>query len=51
MGELRDWPHVVVDFLKFGNLAIVGHVLQIIGVFGSLLTPDTEEIVEDDSES
>ena len=43
MGELRDWPQVVVSFLKFGNLAIAGHVLQIIGAFGIMLTPDAEE--------
>jgi len=43
MGELRDWPVAVVNFLKFGNLAIAGHVLQIIGAFGSLLTPDVDE--------
>lgn len=40
IGELRDWPVAVVEFLKFGNLAIAGHVLQIVGIFGSMLTPD-----------
>ncbi len=43
MGELRDWPVAVSEFLKFGNVAIAGHVLQIIGLFGSLLTPDAVE--------
>jgi len=48
MGELRDWPIAISKFLKFGNLAIAGHVLQIIGLFGSLLTPNSEEEVEEE---
>jgi len=47
IGELRDWPKPVADFLRFGNVAIVGHILQIAGLFGSLLTPDREEVDED----
>ncbi len=43
MGELREWPQAVTAFLKFGNLAIVGHMIQIVGLFGSLLTPETIE--------
>jgi len=47
IGELRDWPMLVIKFFKFGNLAIAGHVLQIVGAFGSLLTPDYEKVVDD----
>ena len=50
MGELRDWPQLVVDFLKFGNLAIAGHVFQIVGIFGSLLIPDASEEKRDNFE-
>jgi len=47
MGELREWPQGVNEFLKFGNLAIAGHVIQIIGLFGNLITPDTSEEKKD----
>ena len=47
MGELRQWLPMVAGFLKFGNLAIAGHALQVVGAFGSLVTPDAEEEAED----
>ena len=47
MGELRDWPVAILSFLKFGNIAIAGHVLQVIGVFGIMLIPDAEEEKKD----
>ena len=47
IGELRDWPIVVVNFFKFGNLAITGHILQIIGAFGILVTPEGIEVIGD----
>ncbi len=43
LGELRDWPPAANAFLAFGNFAIAGHVLQIIGAFGIMLMSDAEE--------
>jgi hypothetical protein len=50
MGDLRDWPPLVENFFKFGNLAITGHALQVLGAFGNMLTPDAEEVVEENRE-
>jgi hypothetical protein len=47
MGELRGWPQASNPFLAFGNFAIAGHILQIIGIFGSLITPDAKEEKKD----
>jgi hypothetical protein len=48
IGELRDWQPFITYHVKFGNIAIGGHILQIIGAFASLLTPDAVEISGDD---
>jgi hypothetical protein len=39
VGELRGW-HLRSSNFSFGNFAIAGHALQIIGLFGNLMTPD-----------
>ncbi|MEI8133793.1 MAG: hypothetical protein WCH46_01800 [bacterium] len=39
---------LLLQVLKFDNMAIFGHVLQIIGAFGMLLIP--EQVVEKDFE-
>ena len=40
LSELREWR------IHLGNLALIGHVIQIIGAFGNLLTPDDDESLE-----
>ena len=40
LSELREWR------IHLGNLALIGHVIQIIGAFGNLLTPDDSESAE-----
>lgn len=47
MGQLRQWPGAISKFVKFGTIAIAGHVIQVVGAFGNLLTPDREEVSDD----
>jgi hypothetical protein len=46
IGEMKGW-HTDSYRIKFGNIAIGGHIIQIIGAFGSLVTPDAEEEKKD----
>jgi len=48
IGELRDWHLVISYHLKFSDFAIIGHAIQIIGAFGSLVTPDVVEVLDDE---
>ena len=49
IGELYGWqPLMPYHHVKFGNIAIAGHILQIIGAFGSLVTPDVVEVLDDE---
>jgi hypothetical protein len=50
LGDLRDWPALAATIFTFGNIAIAGHVVQVLGAFGNLMTPDAEEVVEENED-